>query len=110
MTELMLTPVLLLSESIMNETIEGAFEYYMTQFWLPVDMEFYIAVAADAFMESERSTEGLVLLDEDEEQEVEEVELSAIDEDSYVGLEEPVIAKAAISHDVNGMRFRYLRD
>lgn len=110
MTELLLTPVLLLSESIMNETIEDAFAYYMTQFWLPVDMEFYIAVAADAFMESERSTEGLILLDEGEEQEGEEVELSAIDEDSYVELEEPIIAKAAVSHRANGMRFRYLRD
>jgi len=59
MTQLLLGPVLMLSESVMNETIEEAFAWYMTQFWLPIDMEFYVAVAADAFTESESSTVGL---------------------------------------------------
>lgn len=60
MTELLLTPCLMISEGIMNETIETAFAYYLTQFWLPVDMEFYIAVAADAFLEEEDSATGAV--------------------------------------------------
>lgn len=94
MTEILLGPILLLSESIMNETIEEAFAYYMTQFWLPIDMEFYISVAADAFADSEASTDGL----EDEG----EVQLQPIDDQ-----DEPV-EKAQIT-PINGMRFRYCR-
>ncbi len=50
MTELMMSPLLMLSQETMVGTIESVFSYYMTQFWLPIDMEFYIAVAADALL------------------------------------------------------------
>lgn len=65
MTQMMLSPLLLLAESMISQTIEAAFAYYMTQFWLPVDMEFYISVAADAYLETDGSTVGA--LEDDEE-------------------------------------------
>lgn len=101
MTQMMLSPLLLLAESMISGTIESAFAYYLTQFWLPVDMEFYISIAAEAYLDSEDSTVG-------ELEELEFADLEQID-DEY---EAPGFGGKCLFDEVkeDEMRYRFCRE